>query len=210
MTDYDPYTQCLPDIKLETERLVVRTPQFEDVDEWIEARSKNKRFLKPFEPTWPRSYLTKDFQIKRYSRQMREWASDHRYAFLVCDKKTGYIVGGVNVNNVTRFASQTAAFGYWIDKNFQQKGYMTEAVAIMVDFGFDILDLKRLEIACLLDNKKSQRIAEKLNFREIGIAKKYLEINGKRQDHVLFGLSKEDYSQTRTSPSLLDVLKGQL
>ena len=84
---FDPYTQCLPEISLETKHLIVRTPQVEDIDQWIDVRGRNQSYLKPYEPAWPRQYLTKEYQIKRYVRQMQEWAGDHRYAFIICDKK---------------------------------------------------------------------------------------------------------------------------
>jgi ribosomal-protein-alanine N-acetyltransferase len=70
---------------------------------------------------------------------------------------------------------------------------MTEALALALDFSFQRLKLHRVEAACLPGNEASRGLLMKLGFREEGYAKKYLCIDGKWQDHVLFGILREEW-----------------
>jgi len=74
---------------------------------------------------------------------------------------------------------------------------MTEAVGVTLPFVFDTLDLHRVQAAFLPGNMPSRRVLEKNGFVEEGFAEKYLQIDGRWEDHVLFGLPKERYEGFR-------------
>ncbi len=59
-------------------------------------------------------------------------------------------------------------------------------------FAFDTLHLNRLEAACLPNNAASIRLLEKVGFTREGYARKYLCIDGRWQDHLLYGLVRDD------------------
>jgi ribosomal-protein-alanine N-acetyltransferase len=69
---------------------------------------------------------------------------------------------------------------------------MTEALKATLEFAFDHLGLHRVEAACLPSNHASRRLLAKLCFREEGLARRYLRINNAWEDHVLFGILRED------------------
>ena len=69
---------------------------------------------------------------------------------------------------------------------------MTAAVRAVIAFAFDTLHLNRIEAACLPHNAASIRLLEKVGFRREGYARKYLCIDGRWQDHVLYGLVRDD------------------
>jgi ribosomal-protein-alanine N-acetyltransferase len=52
--------------------------------------------------------------------------------------------------------------------------------------------LNRIEAACLPHNAASVRLLEKVGFTREGYARKYLCIDGRWQDHILFGLVRDD------------------
>jgi ribosomal-protein-alanine N-acetyltransferase len=70
---------------------------------------------------------------------------------------------------------------------------MTEALALTLDFSFHRLRLHRVEAACLPTNLASRGLLQKIGFREEGYARKYLCIDGKWQDHVLFAMLREEW-----------------
>ena len=76
-------------------------------------------------------------------------------------------------------------------------GLMTEAVGTTLPFVFDTLDLHRIHAAFLPNNTASRRVLEKNGFVEEGYAQNYLQIDGRWEDHVLFGLTKERYDLRR-------------
>ncbi len=75
-----------------------------------------------------------------------------------------------------------------IGQRFAGRGLGTAAVAAMVAYAFDDLNLHRVEAACVPDNTASRRVLEKTGFRLEGQARAYLKINGAWADHLLFGV----------------------
>ena len=57
----------------------------------------------------------------------------------------------------------------------------------ILSFAFDDLKLRRVEAAALPGNARSIHLLEKCGFKREGYAREYLEINGVREDHILFG-----------------------
>jgi ribosomal-protein-alanine N-acetyltransferase len=82
--------------------------------------------------------------------------------------------------------------GYWIDEGHAGRGIMPTAVAMACDHCFSALGLHRIEIAIRPENVASLRVVEKLGFTQIGIAPRYLHINGSWRDHLLFALTVEE------------------
>lgn len=169
-------------------RIVLKPPCEADFDEWSLVRRKNQNHLKPFEPKWPKNCLGHDFFTRRLNRQDVEYKAGRGLYFLIHDKKTNHIIGGLNLNNIQMGAARHATLGYWIDQDYQGQGLMKEAITLLIGYAFKTLKLKRLNAACLPQNKRSINLLKSLDFEEEGFAKKYLQINGVWQDHVLFGL----------------------
>ena len=69
---------------------------------------------------------------------------------------------------------------------------MTQSVRSIIPFVFDVLNLHRLEAACLPDNRPSMRVLERSGFRREGLARSYLKINNKWQDHIVYALVDND------------------
>lgn len=182
-----------PDIRLETERLVLRPACMADYPQWKFVRSRNYDYLKPFEPAWPAGCLTRDFFERRIKRLNDDWRNDRTYAFVLFLKDEGDLIGGLNINNVARGAANFGSLGYWLDQTVQGRGYMTEAGFSILHHAFSSLRFSRMNAATLTHNEKSRAMLERLGFSEDGFAKKYIQIDGRRQDHILFGLNAEDF-----------------
>jgi len=96
------------------------------------------------------------------------------------------------LSNVRRGVTQCCALGYWMGERFARHGYMFGAVRALVPFVFSTLGLHRIEAACLPINEASQSLLGKAGFRQEGLARKYLQINGEWRDHVLFALLEDE------------------
>ncbi len=182
----------LPTLQLETPRLVLRPPRMRDWKPWTRLRERSRDFLVPWEPAWPPDGLTRGAYIRRLRRQIAEWRRDEGYGFLIFDRYTEDLRGGISLSHVRRGVSQSAALGYWIGRDYAGRGYMTEAARAVVGFTFDQLGLHRLEAACLPTNDASIALLESLGFQREGYARAYLRINGAWQDHVLYALVHDD------------------
>ena len=181
-----------PEPVIETGSLVLRPPRMADYESWARLRRESRAFLTPWEPTWPADDLTRSAyrcRVKRYIRDIRE---DAGYAFFLFDVRTNQLTGGLTLSNIRRGAAQTASLGYWMGEPFAGRGLMSAAVRAVLPFGFDTLNLHRIEAACLPTNEPSLRLLRNSGFTEEGFARGYLKINGVWQDHVLFSMMAGD------------------
>ena len=107
------------------------------------------------------------------------------------------LVGGVTLSNVRRRGAQFVNLGYWMGQQYAGQGMMSEAVPTCLPFAFDSLDLHRVHAAFLPTNTASRRVLQKNGFIEEGFAEKYLQIDGRWEDHVMMGLTRERHELAR-------------
>lgn len=86
-----------------------------------------------------------------------------------------------------------AAIGYDLAQSAWGHGIMTEAVGAMVYFGFERLDLNRIEAETMLDNGASIRVLEKLGFQHEGIVRQKYFWKGQFHTMRLFSLLRREY-----------------
>ncbi|HWU18036.1 MAG TPA: GNAT family protein [Devosia sp.] len=192
-----PWSSPAPLIALRGRRVLLRLPQMADFDAWHELRRTSRDFLRPFEPRWTEADLSRRVFAARVRRAREEAEQGTDYSFFIFADEGATLVGGITLSNVRRRAAQFVNLGYWMGQPFAGQGLMSEAVATSLPFIFDTLDLHRIHAAFLPGNAASRRVLEKNGFVEEGFAEKYLQINGRWEDHVLFGLTKERYENAR-------------
>ena len=177
---------------MERGHVYLRPPRQRDWRLWSRVREDSREFLAPWEPTWPYDALTRGAfrrRVRAYSQEMRQGSG---YSFLIFRKEDDRLMGGATLSNIRRGVAQTASLGYWIGESYARRGYMTEALSALLDFGFEHLGMHRVEAACLPHNEASKTLLLKLGFAEEGFARQYLRINGSWQDHVLFAILRSD------------------
>jgi ribosomal-protein-alanine N-acetyltransferase len=173
-------------------KVLLRPPAARDHAEWAAVRRESQQFLAPWEPKWTADELERGAWRQRLRRYREEMAQGSGMPFLIFDKATGRLAGGITLGNIRHGVAQTGQIGYWMGVNHAGKGLMHEAVLLVVGFGFETLRLHRIEAACIPDNQRSIRVLEKAGFRREGLLRSYLRINGVWQDHLLYALIAGD------------------
>ena len=187
-----------PKISLDTQligpRVLLRMAEAEDWKNWRILRELSEDYLKPWEPKWPRDAFSYGYYCSLLRRQWREWRSGSGYAFLIFTHGGAkpLLVGGITLGDVVHAAGQKGTIGYWMGKIYAGQGLMTEAADLVCKFAFAQLRLERIEASCLPHNEPSKAVLRRLGFIEEGYAKAYLQINGKREDHILWGKINPD------------------
>jgi len=159
---------------------MIRPVRPEDAEELAALYAANREFLAPYDPVRPEDFFTADGQRERIERQVD--AGTHPFVILDGDA----IAGTINVFHIVRESLQSCTIGYWIDRARNGRGLATRAVEDVVAHAFVELALHRVEAATLVDNIASQRVLEKAAFERIGVARRFLLINGEWRDFVLF------------------------
>ena len=179
--------------ELLTDRLRLRPPTASDWASWSEVRRSSRSFLQPWEPTWPPDALSRSSFRRRIEQAEREAREGSARSFFIVLRDSDEVVGGLTISHIRRGGAQCASLGYWLGEAHTRKGYMSEALGAAIPFAFTQLKLHRIEAACLPANQASRRLLERLGFREEGLARGYLKIDGHWQDHLLYGLLENEW-----------------
>jgi ribosomal-protein-alanine N-acetyltransferase len=166
--------------------LTLRQPVAADYIEWAELRALSRAHLTPWEPTWSPDDLSRAMYRRRLRAYAKDVHNDVSYPYFIFDNTSGALIGGITLSNVRRGSAQTASLGYWMGAPFAGRGHMREAVAILLPMAFNALRLHRIEAATMLKNFASMRVLESVGFQREGLARAYLKINGRWEDHLLY------------------------
>lgn len=163
-------------------QLKLLTP--ENSKEVLDYYIRNKKHLKNFEPSRDESFYTEEVQRNILSENYRQYINGTSLNLGIY--KDSEFIGKVQLSNIVQGVFKNAFLGYSIDENHQGKGYMKEAVSLVIDYAFEDMELHRIEASTLIDNVKSQAVLKACGFKELGINKGYLYINGGWMDHITF------------------------
>ncbi len=194
------FTPGSPVPELAGERVYLRMPHLGDYVAWAKVRRDSREFLEPWEPTWSSDALTRAAFRRRLRRYAREVRDDQGIAFFIFRKSDDRLLGGITLSQIRRGVTQSTSVGYWIGEPYARQGFMTDAVRVIVRFVFEGLRLHRLEAACIPTNRASAGVLYKCGFREEGLAREYLCINGVWQDHKLFAIVSTDPWRQSAAP----------
>jgi len=181
-----------PGVTLTGPHILLRAPVARDAKAWAALRQQSQEFLKPWEPTWPPDGASRAAFRRRHAQIREEWRAGSGYGFLIFERTGSVLVGGITLSNIRYGVSASGSLGYWIGQPYSRRGYMTEAIACVLEYAFGPLNLHRVEAACLPHNDASRGLLLKCGFREEGLARGYLKIDGRWRDHLLFGILRGD------------------
>ncbi|HEX8517173.1 MAG TPA: GNAT family protein [Bacteroidia bacterium] len=113
--------------------------------------------------------------------------------FLITDKASGSIIGRCGIHNWNT-EHRRAEIGYHMqDEDYKRKGLMTEAMGTVIEYGFNTLDLHRIEALVGSGNIPSLRLMGKYKFTREGVLRQHYYINEQYHDSVLFSLLRNEY-----------------
>lgn len=135
-----------------------------------------------------------DYQIEEH-KYRNGYASYNRgfILFLLAEKTTNSIIGRCGLHNWNK-EHHRAEIGYNIsDENFKRKGLMTEAVGSIIDYGFNKLNLHRIEALVGSNNIPSLKIIERHHFTKEGLLRQHYFVADKFEDSVVYSILYNEY-----------------
>ena len=181
-------------------RVVLRALEPADGDAWRDVRRRNRTWLEPWEPLPdPGSPdLLRDASAFRArcasAARQRHLDTAHPLGIFLHD---GTLVGEINLSGIQRGPFQSAHVGYWIDQAYAGQGLVPEALVLVLRLALEDLNLHRVEVAIVPRNRASRRVVEKLDLRDEGTARDYLQIRGQWEDHVRYGITVDEWFARR-------------
>jgi RimJ/RimL family protein N-acetyltransferase len=135
-----------------------------------------------------------------YEEGMAEaWISTHADAFeketgvtfAVVLQSEGLLIGAIGL--VISKSHQLAELGYWIGKPYWKRGFCTEAAREVLRYGFEDLNLNRIQARHMTKNPASRRVMEKIGMTREGVLRQSLHRFGSFEDTALYSILREEY-----------------
>ena len=179
-------------------RIRLRPLRDDDFESWHEVRTRCRDWLVPWEPRPAGAPYPSEDHVSFAARcSMRERERQLGTGFGFGIFALGRFVGEVNLSSVQRGPFQNGYVGYWVDHAQAGRGYIPEACVLLFRFAFEEIGLHRLQVSIIPRNRPSRRVAQKLWLRGEGIALRYLEIDGRWEDHVRYAITAEEWVERR-------------
>jgi [ribosomal protein S5]-alanine N-acetyltransferase len=171
--------------KRSTHRVVIRPPTRADSAAFLgavrESRCLHQRWVSP--PSTP----------KAFARYVVRVSSDTHRGYLVIHRRTGNIVGVINVTNIIRGPFQNAFLGYYSFLPHAGQGLMHEGMLLVLRRAFRKLKLHRLEANIQPGNRPSIALVRKCGFVREGFSRRYLKVCGRWADHQRWAILAENF-----------------
>jgi RimJ/RimL family protein N-acetyltransferase len=172
---------------LETERLILRTPERRDANAL--ARAINHPLIAATTLNIPHPYY-REHAIK-WIDTVRKLARENPAPSLTIFLKDTSELGLSGLNEKHR----KAELGYWCAVDHWNKGITTEAAARVVRYGFQELGLARIHAICMVHNRASARVMEKLGMKFEGTARHEFLKNGRFEDFHHYAILRPDWEE---------------
>ncbi|CAB4563613.1 MAG: GNAT family N-acetyltransferase [Actinobacteria bacterium] len=168
--------------------ITLRPLRFRDRQKWNRVRAENRDWLSPWEATIPSISQENIAELPTYIGMVRSLQNEARHgrSFSFAIWKGPNLIGQISLAGVIYGAMRGGHIGYWIDRNFANRGYTTMAVQMLTQYAFQELKLHRIEINLRPENAASRKVAEKAGYILEGQRPRYLHIDGDWRDHIVF------------------------
>jgi [ribosomal protein S5]-alanine N-acetyltransferase len=167
----------------------LRAPMPQDEAEFISMNRASSRFHA--------GLVTPPKTAEQFADFLRRMQSDTVCGFIVCRRSDNAIAGTITLSQIFYGNFQSAYLGYYLGKSFTGKGYMTEAVRLMLRYAFTALGLHRIEANVQPHNQDSLAVLQRVGFVKEGFSRRYLKIGGRWRDHERWTMLVEDWRANR-------------
>ena len=175
-------------VTIKTERLILRDLKESDALNLSKNGNTPNIISKTF-------YLPDPFNIsdaqKYIQEKIRESNKDIRESYELGIEYNGEVIGMINLYQIDR-VNKKAKVGYWIGKDYRRKGFVSEALKLIIDFAFSKENLNKISAKVITTNIESNNLLEKYGFKKAGELKQDQIINGESKDCFVWELLKDE------------------
>lgn len=186
----NPILRDFPE-EFETERLTIRAPRAGDGLRVYEAVRDSIQELRQWMP-WAQSLPTPEEEEVLVREERCKFLRRENLMLLLFLKGSMTCVGGTGLHRID-WDVPKFEIGYWVRTPYRKRGLMTEAVAEITRFAFDVLGAERVEIRMDDRNVRSSRIPERLGYTLEGILRNEArDVEGNLRDTRIYARVKRD------------------
>jgi RimJ/RimL family protein N-acetyltransferase len=187
--DLQTLIAAAPDLRLESERLVLRRLVDGDVATAL-AHEQDRRIMR-----WIRDPQPVDMMRERIEAMQQVWTgTDGEWLTLVIAAKERPLMLGIVVCRVTVAANETIELGYRLHPDVHRRGFAFEACARLLDHLFAEVHAHKVIALCVVENEASWRLMEKLGMQREAHLRQHSRLAGQWRDEFVYGLLAREWS----------------
>jgi len=173
---------------VETERLVLRKLNLEDANDYFEFASNP--LVTTY--TWWDYHQSLEESVKYIKQVNEKYNTREAFHWGIVDKETNKIIGRTGYVSIDRF-HERVEIGFALSCDYWNQGIITEATKPLIKYGFEVLELNRIEARCNTENLGSEKVMIKLGMQFEGILRQQLKVKGKYTDQKMYAILKKEY-----------------
>lgn len=162
----------------------IKAPTKQGMQTYLAFLKRNEDYHKP--------WVYHSCDPKYYGHYLKRIKRGVTQGCIVFDLQSDNLVGVINLNNIQLGSMRMASIGYYGDRDYAGKGYMTEGMGLVLKYAVEDLGLHRIEANIQPENIASKRLVKRLGFQKEGFSPKYMQIGGKWCDHERWAILDED------------------
>lgn len=167
----------------------ISLPKSQDVAEYV--RHLNNAYIFQRTLMLPENYSEKDavWFLNHCAEKQIEFGHPLNFAIR---NDAGVLIGGCGFHGKNKIAgiAHRDEIGYWLSEEYRGKGIMTSAVRFLLQYGFEIRELIRIEAPVYAFNIESQKVLLRCGFTEEGYLRKAYFRNGEYHDAKLYAITR--------------------
>ncbi len=180
--------------KILTDRVVIRCYNPSDAPLLHQSVQESVEHLKPWMPWAHAEPEPLEAKVQRLRGYRAKFDLDQEYVYGIFNKDETRLLGGTGLH--PRVGPDALEIGYWINVHEVRKGYCTEVVRALMQVGFDILGMRRLEIHCNPANVASAAVPRKLGFvHDATLRKRVPTEKGELRDSMVWSMLVDEYAR---------------
>ncbi len=180
--------------------VTLRPVRRRDGPDWSTLRTGDRAHLEPWEPALEGEWSENNSRAAWPSahRQLRR-AARRGSALPAVIELDGRYCGQLTIGGITRGALCSGWIGYWVGRSFTGGGIATAALALGVDRALGDVGLHRVDATVRPENSASRVVLDRSGFREEGLLRRYLYVDGAWRDHLLVARTREEHGRGAVS-----------
>ena len=146
-----------------------------------------------------------DFQVTDYTgrtsnvvtlegeKEYLATTKDNATYFVIVTLDNDEMIGTVSLENID-YKNQHATLGIFIgEEDYRNNGYGTEAICLILDYGFNYLNLNSIQLTVFECNERAKACYTKCGFKPAGVRRKSIFLNGKFYDTIYMDILREEF-----------------
>lgn len=173
--------------KLLGDRIYLSPRNIEDVEKFTE-------WMNDFEVT---DYIGRSAQIMSLQGEKKylEEDANPEATFSIITLNEDKMIGTVGLEKINHI-NKNATLGIFIgDKEYLSKGYGTEAIRLLLDYGFNYMNLHSIRLSLMSFNERALKCYQKCGFKETGRIRENKFINGNYYDTICMDILKSEFNE---------------